>query len=273
MSLSLAIPMASTVTNRRQLAPTVGQAEASTGDLIRTGPSSSSKVFSSPSSLRQHFGSGPSGLDARRLRCASGFRVARFGRRVRFLRPGKFFTPSASGSVVRSDFVSEQKKIELKNQFRAKKSEQKKVFSERKYCCPTRKNPYPSYFSSPPSYPAPCSSSSPNCSSLSPSCASPRTSSPTAALHVRALASPPTCAIPRRVVRLPPPSWPASSSACRRARPTALPGHGSGCPAAAIWSAWPLSRLRAEDSGKIKQIQNEEWPDASQNLPVHHPIY
>src|ERR1041385_108594 len=44
---SLAIPMASAVTHRRQLAPTVGQAEASTGVLIRTGPSSSSTVSSS----------------------------------------------------------------------------------------------------------------------------------------------------------------------------------------------------------------------------------
>ena len=37
-------PMASAVTLRRQLAPTVGQSEASTGVLIRTGPSSSSSV-------------------------------------------------------------------------------------------------------------------------------------------------------------------------------------------------------------------------------------
>jgi len=36
--------MASAVTKRRQLAPTVGQAEASTGVLIRTGPSSSSRM-------------------------------------------------------------------------------------------------------------------------------------------------------------------------------------------------------------------------------------
>src|SRR3954467_4757954 len=44
MSPSLAIPMASAITNRRQLAPTVGQAGASTGVLIRTGPSSSSRI-------------------------------------------------------------------------------------------------------------------------------------------------------------------------------------------------------------------------------------
>src|SRR3954464_1594135 len=44
LSPSLAIPMASAVTKRRQLAPTVGQAGASTGVLIRTGPSSSSCV-------------------------------------------------------------------------------------------------------------------------------------------------------------------------------------------------------------------------------------
>src|SRR4051812_30192496 len=36
--------MASAVTKRRQLVPTVGQAGASTGVLIRTGPSSSSRV-------------------------------------------------------------------------------------------------------------------------------------------------------------------------------------------------------------------------------------
>src|ERR1041385_3490078 len=36
--------MASAVTYRRHLAPTVGQAEASTGVLIRTGPSSASRV-------------------------------------------------------------------------------------------------------------------------------------------------------------------------------------------------------------------------------------
>src|SRR4051812_18376946 len=40
LPLTLAIPMASAVTLRRQLAPTVGQAEASTGVLIRTGSSS-----------------------------------------------------------------------------------------------------------------------------------------------------------------------------------------------------------------------------------------
>ena len=44
LSPSLAIPMASAVTKRRQLAPTVGQAGASTGVLIRTGPSSSSSA-------------------------------------------------------------------------------------------------------------------------------------------------------------------------------------------------------------------------------------
>ena len=44
LSPSLAIPMASAVTKRRQLAPTVGQAEASTGVLIWTGPSSSSSA-------------------------------------------------------------------------------------------------------------------------------------------------------------------------------------------------------------------------------------
>src|ERR1043165_6771769 len=44
LSPSLAIPMASAVTKRRQLAPTVGQAGASTGVLIRTGPSSSSRI-------------------------------------------------------------------------------------------------------------------------------------------------------------------------------------------------------------------------------------
>ena len=38
MSLSFAIPMASAVTYRRQLAPTVGQTEALSGILIRTGP-------------------------------------------------------------------------------------------------------------------------------------------------------------------------------------------------------------------------------------------
>src|SRR4051812_44389910 len=42
LPLSLAIPMASAVTDRRQLAPTVGQTEASTGVKIRTGSSSSS---------------------------------------------------------------------------------------------------------------------------------------------------------------------------------------------------------------------------------------
>ena len=41
---TLAIPMGSVVTLRRQLAPTVGHALASTGVLIRTGPSSSSSV-------------------------------------------------------------------------------------------------------------------------------------------------------------------------------------------------------------------------------------
>ena len=41
---SLAIPMASAVTYRRQLAPTVGHAEALSGVLIRTGPSSSSSA-------------------------------------------------------------------------------------------------------------------------------------------------------------------------------------------------------------------------------------
>src|SRR4051812_9087311 len=40
LPFTLAIPMASVVTLRRQLAPTVGQAEASTGVKIRTGFSS-----------------------------------------------------------------------------------------------------------------------------------------------------------------------------------------------------------------------------------------
>src|SRR3954468_8008696 len=44
LSPSLAISMASAVTNRRHLAPTVGQTEASTGVLIRTGPSSASSA-------------------------------------------------------------------------------------------------------------------------------------------------------------------------------------------------------------------------------------
>src|SRR3954465_15644149 len=42
LPLTLAIPMASAVTYRRQLAPTVGQTEASTGVKIRTGFSSAS---------------------------------------------------------------------------------------------------------------------------------------------------------------------------------------------------------------------------------------
>ena len=42
LPLTLAIPMASAVTYRRQLAPTVGQTEASTGVKIRTGSSSAS---------------------------------------------------------------------------------------------------------------------------------------------------------------------------------------------------------------------------------------
>lgn len=42
LPLSLAIPMASVVTMRRQLAPTVGQTKVSTEVLIRTGSSSSS---------------------------------------------------------------------------------------------------------------------------------------------------------------------------------------------------------------------------------------
>src|ERR1041385_2811746 len=44
LPLSLAIPMESVVTKRRQLAPTVGQTEASTGVLIRTGSSWSSSM-------------------------------------------------------------------------------------------------------------------------------------------------------------------------------------------------------------------------------------
>src|SRR3954463_16383137 len=42
LPLSLAIPMASVITDRRQLAPTVGQTDASTGGQIRTGSSSAS---------------------------------------------------------------------------------------------------------------------------------------------------------------------------------------------------------------------------------------
>src|SRR3954464_13075294 len=44
LPLTLAIPMASVVTMRRQLAPTVGQSEASTGVLIRTRSSSASSL-------------------------------------------------------------------------------------------------------------------------------------------------------------------------------------------------------------------------------------
>src|ERR1041385_1531195 len=54
LPLSLAIPMASIVTKRRQLAPTVGQTEASTGVLIRTGSSSSSSLSHASGLIFRH---------------------------------------------------------------------------------------------------------------------------------------------------------------------------------------------------------------------------
>src|ERR1041385_7978152 len=54
LPLSLAIPMASVVKKRRQLAPTVGQTEASTGVLIWTGYCSSSSMSHASGLIFRH---------------------------------------------------------------------------------------------------------------------------------------------------------------------------------------------------------------------------